>query len=208
MDKVAICHPSTQCYAISGTLFPISGGRPALPVPSPAAISLSPLTSLVTTAGPLVGPARPTCNYRFPFPNRHGGPHHHFFGGDRVVSHGFVVGVARAVVAAVAALRLSAATFHALASGTCGLSRVIVSNAAPATALPAACRLKSGVWSTKACGSASSRPETAVGRGRQKRSWANFTKTWSAFVLARPPLVRRRKPNRVRAASSVVVWVR
>jgi hypothetical protein len=41
MYKVAICHPSTKCYAISsGTLFPISGGQPALPVPSPAAISL------------------------------------------------------------------------------------------------------------------------------------------------------------------------
>jgi hypothetical protein len=63
--KVAICHPSTYCYAISGTLFPISGGWPALPVPSPAAISLL-LTSLGTTASPLVGPARPTCNYLFP----------------------------------------------------------------------------------------------------------------------------------------------
>jgi hypothetical protein len=40
MYEVAICHPSTKCYAISGTLFPISGGSPALPVPSPAAISL------------------------------------------------------------------------------------------------------------------------------------------------------------------------
>jgi hypothetical protein len=39
MYKVAICHHSTKCYAISGSLFPISGGRPALPVPSPAAIS-------------------------------------------------------------------------------------------------------------------------------------------------------------------------
>jgi hypothetical protein len=65
MCKVAICHPSTLYYAISGTLFPISGGRPALPVPSPAAISRL-LTSLVTTAAPLV--ARPTCNYPFPIP--------------------------------------------------------------------------------------------------------------------------------------------
>jgi hypothetical protein len=40
MCKVAICHPSTYCYYTSGTLFPSSGGRPALPVPSPAAISL------------------------------------------------------------------------------------------------------------------------------------------------------------------------
>jgi hypothetical protein len=55
MYKVAICHPSTYGYSISGTLFPISGGRQALPVPSPAAISL--LTSLVTKAGPFVGPA-------------------------------------------------------------------------------------------------------------------------------------------------------
>jgi hypothetical protein len=36
-------------------------------VPSPAAISLL-HTSLVTTPGPLVGPARPTCNYPFPIP--------------------------------------------------------------------------------------------------------------------------------------------
>jgi hypothetical protein len=38
MYKVAICHPSTYCYTISGTLLPISGGRPALPVRSPAVI--------------------------------------------------------------------------------------------------------------------------------------------------------------------------
>jgi hypothetical protein len=43
MYKVSICHLCTYCYAISGTLFPTSGGRPALPVPSPAAISLLPL---------------------------------------------------------------------------------------------------------------------------------------------------------------------
>jgi hypothetical protein len=36
--------------------FPVSGGRPALPVPSPAAISLL-LTSLVSTAAPLMGTA-------------------------------------------------------------------------------------------------------------------------------------------------------
>jgi hypothetical protein len=48
--------------------FPVSGGRPALQVPSPAAIYLL-LTSLVTTSGPLVGPARPTtCNYPFTIP--------------------------------------------------------------------------------------------------------------------------------------------
>jgi hypothetical protein len=64
MYKVAICHPSTYFYAVSGTLLPNSGGRPALPVPSPAAISLR-LTSLVTTAGPLVVTI-PTCNYPFP----------------------------------------------------------------------------------------------------------------------------------------------
>jgi hypothetical protein len=47
MYKVAICHLSSvyYCYAISGTLFPIRGGRPALPVPSPAAISLFSLSS-------------------------------------------------------------------------------------------------------------------------------------------------------------------
>jgi hypothetical protein len=70
MYKVVICHPSTYCYAISGNLFPIRGGRPALPVPSSTAIS--PLTSLVNTAGPLVGPARPTCNYPLPIPTGHG----------------------------------------------------------------------------------------------------------------------------------------
>jgi hypothetical protein len=40
MYKVALYHPSTLCYTISGTIFPTSGGRPALAVPSPAAISL------------------------------------------------------------------------------------------------------------------------------------------------------------------------
>jgi hypothetical protein len=69
--KVAICHPCTLCYVISGTLFRISGGRPALPVPSPAAICFL-LTSLVTTAGPLVVPARPTYNYSFPIPRCYG----------------------------------------------------------------------------------------------------------------------------------------
>jgi hypothetical protein len=39
-------------------LYPISGGRPAL-AGAFAGRHLSPLTSLVTTAGPLVGPARP-----------------------------------------------------------------------------------------------------------------------------------------------------
>jgi hypothetical protein len=65
-SKIANCDLSTYCYAIGGTLSLISGG-PALPVPSPAAISLF-LTSLVTTPGPLAGPARPTCNYPFPIP--------------------------------------------------------------------------------------------------------------------------------------------
>jgi hypothetical protein len=51
--------------------FPISSGRPALPVPSPAAISLL-LTYLVTTPGPLVGPARLTCNYPFPIATAYG----------------------------------------------------------------------------------------------------------------------------------------
>jgi hypothetical protein len=49
--------------------FPVSGSRPILPVPSPAAISLL-LTLLVTAPGPLVGPARPTCNYPFPIPTQ------------------------------------------------------------------------------------------------------------------------------------------
>jgi hypothetical protein len=43
----------------------------ALLVPSPAATSLL-LTSLVTAAGPLMGPARPTCNYPFPIPTGYG----------------------------------------------------------------------------------------------------------------------------------------
>jgi hypothetical protein len=67
MYKVAVCHPSTLCYVISGTLFPISGGRPAVPVPSPAAFSLFPL--LYGTTHDL-RPARPTCNYLFPVPTR------------------------------------------------------------------------------------------------------------------------------------------
>jgi hypothetical protein len=64
MHKVAICHPSTSYYAVGGTLFPNSGCRLA-------AISLL-LTSLVTTADPLVGPARPPCNYPFPIPTDYG----------------------------------------------------------------------------------------------------------------------------------------
>jgi hypothetical protein len=56
MYKEAICHHDTQCFAFSGSLFPGSGGRPALPVPSSAAISLF-LNYPVTTARPLVRPA-------------------------------------------------------------------------------------------------------------------------------------------------------
>jgi hypothetical protein len=47
MYMAASCHPTTQCNAISRSLFHVSGGWPALPVPSPAAISL------VSTAVPL-----------------------------------------------------------------------------------------------------------------------------------------------------------
>jgi hypothetical protein len=47
--------------------FPVSGGRPALPVLSPAAISPL-LTSLAFTAGPHVGPARAPGKYPFPTP--------------------------------------------------------------------------------------------------------------------------------------------
>jgi hypothetical protein len=43
---------------LAALYFPVSDCRPALHVSSPAAISLL-LTFLVTTAGPLVGPARP-----------------------------------------------------------------------------------------------------------------------------------------------------
>jgi hypothetical protein len=56
---------------LSVLYFSVSGGRPALPGPSPAAISPL-LASLVTAAGPLVGPARPTCNYPFPIPTCYG----------------------------------------------------------------------------------------------------------------------------------------
>jgi hypothetical protein len=57
--------------------FPVTGGRPALPVPSLSAISLL-LTSLVITPGPLVGPARPTCSYPFPIPTTLGTLHIRF----------------------------------------------------------------------------------------------------------------------------------
>jgi hypothetical protein len=74
--------------------------------------------------------------------NRRGGPHNHFIGGGRMVSHGFVVGDARAAFAvAAAALRLSAAAFRALASGPSGLSGVILASAAHASALLAACKM-------------------------------------------------------------------
>jgi hypothetical protein len=63
--------------------FPVSGGRPALPVPSPAAISLF-LTALVTTSDPLVGPARPTCNYPFPIPISYG-PSTNFYTREELV---------------------------------------------------------------------------------------------------------------------------
>jgi hypothetical protein len=120
-----------------------------------------------------------------------------------------VAGGARAtVVASTAALRLSAAALRALACGPRGLFGVTLANAAPAAALLAACRLTSSVRSMKAWHSASNGPETAVGRGRQKRSCANSAKTRSAYMSACPLLMRRRKPNRERPASSVDVWVR
>jgi hypothetical protein len=56
---------------LAALYFPVSGGRPALSVPSPAVVSHF-LTSLVTTPGPLVGQARPTFNYLFPIPTYYG----------------------------------------------------------------------------------------------------------------------------------------
>jgi hypothetical protein len=136
--------------------------------------------------------------------SRHGGPHHHFFGGDRVASPVLVACGVRAA----SAVRLFAAARRALASVLDGLLGVTLAKVAPAAALLAACRLTSSVRSTKAWPSASSEPETAVGRGRQKRSCANSEKTRSAYVLACPLLLRRRKPDRVRGASSLALWVR
>jgi hypothetical protein len=46
--------------------------RSAGPAGAFAGGHLSPLTSLVTTASPLVGPARPPCNYPFPIPTGYG----------------------------------------------------------------------------------------------------------------------------------------
>jgi hypothetical protein len=43
----------------------VAVGRPAGAFPGR---HLPPLTSLATTAGPLVGPARHACNYQFPIP--------------------------------------------------------------------------------------------------------------------------------------------
>jgi biotin-(acetyl-CoA carboxylase) ligase len=74
--------------------------------------------------------------------------------------------------------------------------------------LLAACMLTSSVLSTNAWRSSSNGPETAVGRGRRNRSWASSANTRSESELVCPPLVRRRKPNRVRAAYSVAAWVR
>jgi hypothetical protein len=133
--------------------------------------------------------------------NRRGGSHHHFF------VEGFIPAAAAAAAAA-AALRFSAATFLALASYPGGLCGVALANVAPAAALLAACKLTSSVMSTNGWRSSSSALETAVGRWRQKRSWASSANTRSESELACPPLVRRRKPSRVRAASSVAVWVR
>jgi hypothetical protein len=141
--------------------------------------------------------------------NRRGGPHHNFFGGGRVGSPDLKAGVPHAAAAdVVAALRVSAAAFRALASGPEGFTGVIMANVVLEAALLAACRLISSVRTTKAWRSVSNGPKTAVGRGRQKRSWANFENTRSASVPVYPPLARRRKPSRVRAASSVAAWVR
>jgi hypothetical protein len=70
--------------------------------------------------------------------NRRDGPHHNFLGGGRAGSVGLARGVGRAVVAAVATLRFSAAALRAMALGPVGLSGVILANAAPAAALLAA----------------------------------------------------------------------
>jgi hypothetical protein len=71
-----------------------------------------------------------------------------------------------------------------------------------------ACMLASGVRSSNAWRSASIVPEIAVGRGRQDCSCASSANSLPESELVCPPLVRRRKPNRVRAASSVAAWVR
>jgi hypothetical protein len=105
-------------------------------------------------------------------------------------------------------LRPSADAFQALASVPGGLCGASLENVAHATAWLAASKMTLSVRSTKAWRSTSNGPETAVGRGRKKHSCADSAKMRSTYVLACPLLVRRRKPNRVRAASSVAVWVR
>jgi hypothetical protein len=82
----------------------------------------------------------------------------------------------------------------ALASCPGGLSGVTFMNAAPTIALLAACMLSSSVLLTNAWRNSSNGPQTAVGRGRQKRSWASSASTRSESELVCPPLVRRRKP--------------
>jgi hypothetical protein len=74
--------------------------------------------------------------------------------------------------------------------------------------LLAARMLTSSVRSMNTCRSASTMPETTVGRGRQKRACASSANTRSKSELVCMFMVRRRKLDRVRAASSVVVWVR
>jgi hypothetical protein len=67
MYKVAICHLvlSALLLAVLYSLLVVVG-RPCRCLRRPP--SLSPLTLVVTTAGPLAGPARPPCNYPFPIP--------------------------------------------------------------------------------------------------------------------------------------------
>jgi hypothetical protein len=122
---------------------------------------------------------------------------------------GLAVELAREEAAtAAASLRLSAATFGALAAGSGGLSGLTLANASPALALLVACMLTSIVQSTNVWRNASNGSETGVGRGRHNSSCASLAKTRSESVLACPPLVRRRESNIVRAASYVVLWVR
>jgi hypothetical protein len=68
MYNVAICHHSILSVMLLAVLYSLLVARSAGPAGAFAGRHISPLTSLVTTTGPLVGPARPTCNYPFPIP--------------------------------------------------------------------------------------------------------------------------------------------
>jgi hypothetical protein len=76
---------------------------------------------------------------------------------------------------------------------------------APTITLVSACMVTSSVQSTSTWRSALSVPETAV--GKDAHAQARRRRGPNPSSLVRPCFVRRRKPNRIRAAPFVVVWV-